>query len=82
MQQVSITVRAVWDEEAQVWVATSDDVVGLAIEAENSEALKEKVLGAICDLVELNGLEGDGRFPDIPVHIMSEQLTKIPNPCY
>ncbi|MDX1779976.1 MAG: DUF1902 domain-containing protein [Thalassovita sp.] len=82
MKHVSIIVRAEWDEEARVWVATSTDIEGLAVEAENFEALREKVLGAVCDLVELNGFEGDGTLPEIPVHIMSDQLTRIPNPCH
>lgn len=82
MKRVSIIVRAEWDEEAKVWVATSEDIEGLAVEAGNFESLREKVLGAICDLVELNGFEGNGSLPDIPVHIMSEQMTRIPNPCH
>ena len=32
-------VRAEWDEEAKVWVATSDDVPGLETEAETMEIL-------------------------------------------
>ncbi|MCK7514183.1 MAG: DUF1902 domain-containing protein [Desulfobacterales bacterium] len=36
-------VRAEWDAEAGVWVATSDDVPGLATESETIEALIEKL---------------------------------------
>ncbi|MEQ9241742.1 DUF1902 domain-containing protein [Roseovarius indicus] len=82
MKHVSIIVRAEWDEEALVWVATSKDIDGLAVEAESFEALQPKVLAAVTDLVELNGFEGDGSLPDIPVHIMTDQLTRIPNPCH
>lgn len=56
MNQVSIIVRAEWDEEASVWVATSNDIDGLAVEADTLEALKTKVTDAICDLVEMNGI--------------------------
>ena len=35
-------VHAVWDEEAQVWVASSEDVPGLATESETAEALVQK----------------------------------------
>ena len=31
-----IEVSAFWDHEASVWVATSDDVPGLATEADNA----------------------------------------------
>ncbi|SEK31656.1 protein of unknown function [Roseovarius azorensis] len=82
MKNVSITVRAEWDEEAQVWVATSTDIAGLAVEAENFEALRKKILGAVGDLVELNGFDGDTSMPEIPVHITSDQLALIPNPCH
>ena len=36
-------VHADWDPEAGVWVATSDDVPGLATEAATLEALTEKL---------------------------------------
>ncbi|MEZ5813001.1 MAG: DUF1902 domain-containing protein [Rhizobiaceae bacterium] len=79
MKHASIVVRAEWDEEAGVWVATSSDIEGLAVEAESMEALQPKVLSAICDLMELNGLDSD--LTEIPVHIMAERLSRIPNPC-
>ncbi|MDF0600089.1 DUF1902 domain-containing protein [Psychromarinibacter sp. C21-152] len=77
---MSIIVRADWDDEAQVWVATSHDVDGLAVESDTLEALKDKVVAAITDLLELNGFAGDGGLPEIPVHIMSEQMARVPNP--
>ena len=80
MQHSSIIVRAFWDEEAGVWVATSSDVDGLAIEAATIEALEPKVLAALSDLIELNGIDSD--LKEIPVHIMTEQLLRIPNPGY
>ncbi len=77
----TINVRADWDEEAHVWVATTDDVDGLAVEAETFEALKEEVFSALRDLVELNGFNKSAGMPEIPVHFMAEQLARIPNPC-
>ena len=74
----SIIVRADWDAEAKVWVARSDDIGGLSVEAETHEALERKVLDAVADLIELNGF--DNGLPDVPVHIMSSQVTRIPNP--
>jgi hypothetical protein len=38
MAKTPLLVTAEWDEEAKVWVATSDDVPGLATEAESREA--------------------------------------------
>ena len=76
MKNQSILVRAFWDQEARVWVASSSDIAGLAVEADTIEALEPKVLAAISDLVELNGLNFD--LPEIPVHIFSEQIAKSP----
>lgn len=78
MSHASIFVRAEWDEEARVWVATSSDIDGLSVEAPTLEGLESKVVAAISDLIEMNGLKFD--LPEIPVHIMAEQLARIPNP--
>ena len=48
-------VHAQWDEEAKVWVASSDDVPGLATEADTTEALVQKLKTLIPELLELNG---------------------------
>ena len=48
-------VHAVWDDEANVWVASSDDVPGLATEAETAEALMDKLKIIIPELLQLNG---------------------------
>ena len=48
-------VSAFWDEEAKVWVTTSDDVPGLATEAETVELLLGKLRVMIPELLELSG---------------------------
>ena len=50
----TILVRALWDPEASVWVAESDDVPGLATEAESLDALVQKLNAIIPELLELN----------------------------
>jgi predicted RNase H-like HicB family nuclease len=45
-------VQADWDGEAGVWVATSDDVPGLATEAATIEALTDKLRIMIPELLE------------------------------
>ncbi len=79
MLKHSIIVRADWDDEAGVWVATSGDIEGLAIEAETLEALSDKLPGAISDLIELNGFSGPGG--DIPVHLHADRLLRLPVDC-
>ena len=56
----ALFVRAEWDEEAAVWVATSDDVPGLVTEADTTEALLAKLHILIPELLDANGYaEGD-----------------------
>jgi predicted RNase H-like HicB family nuclease len=56
-------VRAEWDQEASVWVATSDDVPGLVTEAETLEDLSAKLERMIPELLEANGMLLDVEIP-------------------
>jgi hypothetical protein len=49
----SITIRAQWDSEASVWVATSEDVHGLVVEADTWPAMIEEVKLVLPDLLEV-----------------------------
>jgi predicted RNase H-like HicB family nuclease len=49
-------VRAIWDAEARVWVATSNDIPGLATEAESYDRLIERVLLIAPELLEENSV--------------------------
>ncbi|MGK7895378.1 MAG: DUF1902 domain-containing protein [Xenococcus sp. (in: cyanobacteria)] len=48
------TVKAFWDQESKVWVASSEDVPGLATEADNLENLSIKLRKMIPELLILN----------------------------
>jgi predicted RNase H-like HicB family nuclease len=48
-------VRAEWDSDAKVWVASSDDVPGLITEADTIEALDAKLQKMVPELLEANG---------------------------
>ena len=64
-------VRAEWDEEATVWVATSDDVPGLATEGENLEDLIRKLKIMIPELLEANGAAD---ILDVPFELFSRRF--------
>jgi predicted RNase H-like HicB family nuclease len=49
-----LLVYADWDEDAHVWSAFSDDIPGLATEAETVEALMKKLRTMVPELLELN----------------------------
>ncbi|CAJ2376836.1 MAG: hypothetical protein IBGAMO2_480018 [Arenicellales bacterium IbO2] len=57
----TIRVKALWDDEAGVWSASSDDIIGLAIEAKTKEALVERLKVVIPELLELNHAEAAAR---------------------
>ena len=56
MKSRPYVVNAFWDAEAKVWVATSDDVPGLATEAGDVDKLIKKLRVMIPELLEANGL--------------------------
>lgn len=54
MTQIIYKVKAFWDSEAEVWVATSEDVPGLVTEASTIEALTQKLREMIPELIQMN----------------------------
>jgi Domain of unknown function (DUF1902) len=54
MESAVYQVDAVWDEDTAVWVATSEDVPGLATEATTIELLSQKLRDMIPDLLLSN----------------------------
>ena len=55
----SITIDARWDAEAGVWIATSNDLAGLVVEADTWPAMIEEVRLVLPDLLELSGERND-----------------------
>ena len=66
---MTIEIKAFWDDEAEVWVAESDDVPGLITEAATMELLIERLQILIPELMELNC----GKKGPFPFHIVSER---------
>jgi len=50
-------VTMTWDNEVGVWIATSVDIPGLALESGSFDALLERVRFAVPELLALNGLD-------------------------
>jgi Domain of unknown function (DUF1902) len=53
-----ITIQARWDDEANVWLATSEDVPGLVVEADTWPAMINEVQLVLPELLELSGEGG------------------------
>lgn len=49
-----LLVTAQWDEEAGVWVATSDDIPGLVTESRTLDGLLQRVMAVTPELLEDN----------------------------
>ncbi len=63
MDRKPFFIFAEWDPEASVWVATSDDVPGLATEEQTLEGLIEKLKQMIPELLEANGKNIEQEMP-------------------
>jgi hypothetical protein len=53
-----ISIKARWDGDAAVWIATSDDVPGLVVEADGWPSMIEEVRLVLPELLELSGQAG------------------------
>ena len=54
-REMEYTVDFLWDDEAQVWVATSDEIPGLVLEGGSADALSERVKYTVPEILILNG---------------------------
>jgi len=59
-----------WDDEAYVWMASSDDVPGLALESGSLDALMERVKYAIPDLLDIKDT-------DITIAFQAERMSQV-----
>ncbi|HUI16622.1 MAG TPA: DUF1902 domain-containing protein [Alphaproteobacteria bacterium] len=65
-------VKAEWAPESAVWVASSEDVPGLATGADSFEALIDKLKTEVTELLEENGLIATGT-QAIPFTVTAER---------
>jgi hypothetical protein len=72
---LSIAVEAEWD--AEVWVATSDEVPGLVAEHRDLSVLQAMVVELVPILLVENGLINAGEATrDLPIHMAAHALTR------
>lgn len=70
-------IHAQWDDEAKVWVASSEDVLGLSTEADSIPDLVRKLQAMLPDLLKANGqiADTDG-LPEVPFSVMSDHVAR------
>lgn len=66
-------VKMLWDSDAKVWIAKSDDLQGLVLESNSFDALIERVKYIVPELLELNDIATD--FCD--VSFVSERRDRV-----
>lgn len=67
---------AEWDDEARVWVATSDDIPGLVTEAATLDDLFGRVLQVAPELLDDNGVPSHAHGP-FALHIHAELAARV-----
>lgn len=67
----ALVIHAVWDDEARVWVATSNDVPGLATEAGDMDELVAKLKRMIPELLAANDIPHES---DVPFEILGQRF--------
>lgn len=75
MKHRRFLVTAEWDEEARVWVATSDDLPGLVTEADSLDVLVQRIVQISPELFEDNRhlIEGDtSDHPSVEVCVLHQ----------
>ena len=70
---VKCKISMFWDDEACVWVATSDDMPGLVLEDGSFEGLVNEVKLALPTLVELNGLS----YSFVDLEFVTQRLERL-----
>ena len=62
-----------WDAEAAVWIATSEDFSGLVLESGSPDALTERARNAVPEPLALNG----GSVPEASLYLRSEHHEQV-----
>ncbi len=79
LTQIIFKVQAFWDKDAEVWVATSEDIPGLVTEASSIEILTQKLREMIPEIIILNGIVARDYVGSITFELTShrQELIKV-----
>ena len=66
-------VLSFWDDEAKVWIGTSEDVTGLCLEAATLEEMMQAASDLIPELLILNGVLQHGDNKPVPFRVTAER---------
>ncbi|MEB3310862.1 MAG: DUF1902 domain-containing protein [Snowella sp.] len=77
MMQTIYKVEAFWDHEVAVWVAESEDILGLVTEAATLDQLTEKLKQIIPELLDANQLIPYGSKDNIAFELITHRQELI-----
>jgi hypothetical protein len=67
-----------WDDEAGVWYVRDSDLPGLVAEADTVDALRDKLLPRVRELVDLNThLLDRSTTGEVPLHLHAERTDTV-----
>jgi hypothetical protein len=69
----AIVVKAAFDPDARVFHVEYSDLPGLNLEAETFEELRDKLPGAVADLLEAAGKQDEG---EVPIELIARAYTR------
>jgi hypothetical protein len=69
-----LVVKASYDRDAGVWYVSDSEVPGLATEASSFDALCQRVLDMVPELLELNGWQDRG---ELALEIIAHTTSKV-----
>ena len=74
-EKTEYEIKAMWDTEAGMWIASSEEVPGLCTEAETLEILIKKLKTIVPELLQANSVA----FPphQLSFHIVSERTEMV-----
>lgn len=71
---MTFDIHAEWDAEAGVWISTSEEVLGLCVQAETFDELVEVVAALVPELL----MENHIATPDlIPIRVLAERTATV-----
>lgn len=75
----AVTVKANWDDDANVWYVDHSNLPGLVAEGSSIEELEQNLFNLIPELLELNQelLGISNKMPNVPLHIQAQKMEQI-----
>ena len=77
MNQISCKIEAFWDVKAEVWVATSVAVPGLATEANTLESLAQKLRSMVPELLQMNNVIPENQASAVTIELISRRQETV-----